>query len=507
MSIELLPTLPAGPAATAFRLALTYDDVLLVPRRSSVRSRSEVSTSSRLTRRLTLAAPVVAANMETVTEAPMAIAMARAGGLGVIHRFLPVAHQAAMVERVKRAENLIIRDPYRIGEDATVGEARGLMREKGVRSLLVVGRDDGRLAGILTARDLRLDPADDEPIARYATRRDQLVTAPPDVTLEEARLTLHRHRIEKLPLIDADGVPVGLVTVQDLVALRERPHASKDVRGRLLVGAAIGVRGDYLERAAALIDAGVDVLVLDIAHGHAEHALAALERLRGDHPDIDLVAGNVATAAGADDLCRAGADAVKVGVGPGSACTTRIVAGVGVPQLTAVMDAVAACRPHDVPVIADGGIREPGDMAKAIAAGAECVMVGNLLAGTDESPGTVVTRGGRKVKVYRGMASAAATQRRMAAEGIEPPAGTLFASVRSAGADVDLAGHAVPEGVEATVPYRESATAIVANLVGGLRSSMSYADARTVAEFHENAEFVRITQAGLLESRPHDLDL
>jgi IMP dehydrogenase len=505
VTLELPAFSAFGPAATGFRLALTYDDVLLVPRRSGVSSRSEVSTSSRLTRRLTLAAPIVAANMETVTEARMAVAMARAGGLGVIHRFLPVPAQVAMVQRVKRAENLVIADPYRVTDDATVGEARAAMRAHGVRSLLVVSRDDARLVGILTARDLQLDPDDHEPISAHATWGERLVTAPEGVSLEEARLLLHRHRVEKLPLVDVHGRPAGLITAQDLVALRDRPQASKDPRGRLLVGAAVGVRADDVERAAALVEAGVDVLVLDIAHGHAEHALDAVERLRAAHPEVELVAGNVATAGGADDLCRAGADAVKVGVGPGSACTTRIVAGVGVPQLTAVMDAVAACRPHGVPVIADGGIRAGGDVAKAIAAGAETVMVGNLLAGTDESPGTVVTRGGRKVKVYRGMASAAATQRRMAAEGIEPPDGTEFASVRSSAAEPGP--HAVPEGVEATVPYRESALAIVAELVGGLRSSMSYADARTVAEFHERAEFVRITQAGLLESRPHVLDV
>jgi len=279
--------------------------------------------------------------------------------------------------------------------------------------------------------------------------------------------------------------------MRDLMALRERPHASKDHRGQLLVAAAVGVRGDWLERSHALVAAGADALVLDIAHGHADHAVAALERLRSELPDIQLVAGNVATGEGAADLCRAGADAVKVGVGPGSACTTRVVAGVGVPQLTAVLDAVEACREHDVPVIADGGIRDPGDVAKAIAAGAETVMVGNLLAGTDESPGRLVTRGGQKFKVYRGMASAEAARVRMTAEGVEQPEGTEFATV--------------PEGVEATVPHRGEAALVVHRLVGGLRSAMSYSDARSIAEFHQNARFVRITSAGLIESRPHDL--
>ena len=318
------------------------------------------------------------------------------------------------------------------------------------------------------------------------------MTAPVGIGLDEARELLHRHRLEKLPIVDDAGRATGLVTMRDLVAMRDRPGATKDARGRLLVAAAIGVRGDWIERSHALVAAGADALVLDIAHGHAEHAVHALEHLRSELPGVQLVAGNVATGDGARDLCLAGADAVKVGVGPGSACTTRIVAGVGVPQLTAVLDAVRACREFDVPVIADGGIREPGDVAKAIAAGAESVMVGNLLAGTDESPGTVVKRGGQKFKVYRGMASAEATLVRMAAEGVDPPEGTEFTQV-------------VPEGVEATVPYRDAAAGIVGRLVGGLRSAMSYADARSINEFHANAQFVQITYAGLIESRPHDL--
>jgi IMP dehydrogenase len=472
-----------------FPLALTYDDVLLVPRRSGIGSRGQVDTTARFTRGLAVTSPVIAANMETVTEARMAIAMARAGGLGVVHRFLPLAQQVAEVERVKRAENLVIARPYAIAATATVAEARELMAEREVRSLLVTAAD-GRLDGILTTRDLVLaEPGDT--VAQHATPRDRLVTASPGVALDEARELLHRHRIEKLPLVDAQGFAAGLVTMRDLIALRERPQASKDHRGQLLVAAAIGVRGDWRERAKALVEAGADALVLDIAHGHADHAVAALEMLRGELSDVQLVAGNVATGEGADDLCRAGADAVKVGVGPGSACTTRIVAGVGVPQLTAVLDAVEACRPHDVPVIADGGIREPGDVAKAIAAGAETVMVGNLLAGTDESPGRLVTRGGQKFKVYRGMASAEAARIRLTAEGVEPPDGTEFTTV--------------PEGVEAAVPHRGDASQVVHRLVGGLRSAMSYSDARTIAEFHANARFVRITSAGLIESRPHDL--
>jgi IMP dehydrogenase len=421
----------------------------------------------------------------------MAIAMARAGGVGIIHRFLTVGDQVAMVERVKRAENLVIEAPYRVPDTATVGEARALMRLHDVSSLLLEDAE-GLLAGILTPRDLLLDPPAGDPVTRHATPRERLITAPPGTDIDAARDLLHANRIEKLPLVHPDGRIAGLVTVRDLVALRERPHASKDDRGRLLVGAAVGVRGDYLDRSAALVEAGVDLLVLDIAHGHADHAVAALERIRENHAATQLVAGNVATAEGADDLCRAGAAAVPVGVGPGSVCTTRVVAGVGVPQLSAVVEAVAACRPHGVPVIADGGIRAPGDAAKAIAAGAETVMVGNMLAGTEESPGTTVTRDGRPVKVYRGMASAAAAARRMAVEGVEPPEGTEFTEV-------------VPEGVESTVPYRGPASAVVHDLVGGLRSAMSYSDARTIPEFQEKARFVRITTAGLAESLPHGL--
>jgi IMP dehydrogenase len=471
-----------------FPLALTYDDVLLEPQRSRVGSRGDVETTAPFTRTLSLAAPIVAANMETVCEDRMAIAMARAGGIGVIHRFLPIDRQVAEVERVKRAEGYVIDHPWTISPTATIGEARRLMDEHGPSGLLLA-EPEGRLMGILTHRDLAAAASDDEPAASYATPRERLITAPAGVHLAEARRVLLGHRVEKLPLVDEDGRLHGLITLRDINALQERPNASKDGRGRLLVAAAVGVRGDYLERAQALARAGCDALVLDIAHGHAEHALSALESLRSTlGGEAQLVAGNVATAQGADDLCRAGADAVKVGVGPGSACTTRIVAGVGVPQLTAVLDCAQAAAAHGVPVIADGGVRAAGDVAKALAAGASTAMVGNLLAGTDESPGTTVTRNGARYKVYRGMASAAAAQRRADTEGV-------------------ALTQAVPEGVEAVVPYRGEAAAIVSELVGGLRSAMSYSNARSIPEFHERARFVRITTAGLIESRPHDVTL
>jgi IMP dehydrogenase len=462
-----------------------------VPRRSDIGSRSAVDVGTRLTRRLRLAAPIVSANMDTVTEAEMAIAMARAGGIGIVHRFLTVEEQVAEVSRVKRAEALVIADPHTIAADATVADARALTERLGVSSLVVTG-PDGRLAGLLTARDMlmRTDPA--QPVREIMTPRERLVVGTPDTAVDEAARLLRDGRIEKLPLVDAGDRLAGLITLRDLLQRAERPDATKDERGRLAVGAAIGVRGDYIERARALQDAGADVVVLDIAHGHAEHAVRAIGTVRDAlGGQTDIIAGNVATAEGARDLAEAGADGVKVGVGPGSVCTTRVVAGVGVPQLSAVMECAEACAPYEVPVIADGGIRFGGDVAKAIAAGAESVMVGNLLAGTPESPGVVVVRNGSRVKVFRGMASSAAADARRA---IDADAGddTEFTPV-------------VAEGVEAVVPLRDAAAAVVHGLVGGLRSGMSYSDSRTIPEFHRNARLVRITAGGLRESHPHDV--
>lgn len=472
-------------------LALSYDDVLLVPRRSDIGSRSDVDVSSRLTRRLRLAVPTVSANMDTVTEAEMAVAMARAGGIGIVHRFLTVERQVAEVARVKRAEALVIHDPHTIAVDASLASAREAMERHGVTSLVVIGRD-GLLAGLLTRRDvmLRTDPT--VAVGLLMTPRARLVTGRPDTTTEEAARLLRDGRVEKLPLVDADDRLVGLITLRDLLQRAERPDATKDGRGRLAVGAAIGVRGDFLERARALQEAGADVVVLDIAHGHAEHSVRAVGAVREALGDgMQVIAGNVATAEGARDLAQAGADGVKVGVGPGSVCTTRVVAGVGVPQLTAVMECAEACAPLDVPVIADGGIRVGGDVAKAIGGGAETVMIGNLLAGTPESPGVVVTRNGGRVKVFRGMASTAAADARRAAEG-EGDDDTDFAPV-------------VAEGVEAVVPLRDAVATVLHGLIGGLRSGMSYSDARTIPEFHRNARFVRITPGGLRESYPHDV--
>ena len=472
------------------RLGLTFDDVLLVPRRSDVTSRSQVNTRSQLTRRIDVAIPVVSANMDAVTESEMAIAMAREGGIGIIHRFLTVEQQVGEVRRVKRAESIVIEQPYIFGPARTVHDARSFMDEHGSAGLLVVDGNE-QLLGMVTARDLVFadDPA--RSIASVMTPRERLVTAPPGTGLEEARTILHRHRIEKLPLVDEAGRLRGLITGRDIQSRLTHPLATKDAKGRLRVGAAVGVRGDYLERAAALVAEGVDVLVLDVAHGHTEASLRALAQLRERFSDVDVVAGNVATAEGTRDLIERGADAVKVGVGPGSTCTTRIVTGAGVPQLTAIMDCAGVAQAHGVPVIGDGGIRNSGDMTKALAAGASTVMLGNLLAGTEESPGGLVIRSGRQYKTYRGMASLWATARRAA----------LDAPVE----DEDLS-QIVEEGVEATVPYRGKAADVLSQLIGGLRSGMSYCGARTIPELQQRAEFIQITAAGIKESLPHDVE-
>ena len=429
--------------------------------------------------------PIVAANMDTVTESAMAIAMARAGGIGIIHRFLTVEDQAREVRRVKRAEALVIEDPLTIGPDASLDEARRVMADHGVNGLVVIDRAR-RLAGMLTSRDLHMAEGA-RSVADAMTPRERLTTGAPAVSTPDALSAMRASRVEKLPLVDDDEALRGLVTMKDLLQHAQRPETSTDERGRLRAGAAIGVRGDYLERSHALVEAGADVLVLDIAHGHAEHAIAAVGAVREAVPGVDIIAGNVATGDGARDLAEAGADAVKVGVGPGSVCTTRLVAGVGVPQLTAVIECARACAEYDVPVIADGGIRYPGDVAKAIAGGAESVMLGGMLAGTPESPGVAVTRDGRKVKVFRGMASAPAAEARRDAEDAGEEAFTPT----------------VPEGVETVVPLREPAAQVVATMVGGLRSGMSYSDAHTIREMNARGQFVRITPAGLSESHPH----
>ena len=464
-------------------LALTFDDVLLVPRRSRIRSRADVATDTQLTRRIALAIPVVSANMDTVTTAPMAIALAQLGGIGVLHRFLSVEDEVAEVTRVKRFRARVIADPHTIAPGASLAEARAETERLGVSGLLVVDAD-GRLAGILTTRDLRAG-ADDDRVSAHMTPLDRLVTGEPGIAPADALALLHRHRIEKLPLTDSGGRVAGMVTLRDLHQESRFPRATHDAEGRLRVAAAIGVRGGYLERAEALLAADADALVLDIAHGHADAALDAVRELKRRFPQADVIAGNVATADGVRDLADAGADAVKVGIGPGFACTTRLVAGVGVPQLSAVLACAEAARETGIPLIADGGIRRPGDLAKAIAAGASSVMVGSVLAGRTESPGDVVRRRGRLYKVYRGMASRSAAGARLAIEGRG-----------------DALDQYVPEGEEMEFPLRGPVGEVIGELVGGLRSGMSYLDSATIAEFWENAQFVRQTEAGQRETHP-----
>lgn len=471
-----------------FEVGLTFDDVLLVPRRSSVGTRRQVDTRTRLCRGIDLAMPIASASMDTVTEAEMAIAIAREGGIGIIHRFLPVGDHVAEVRRVKRAESVVIEAPYTVGPEATVRQAAAFMDEHGSAGVLVIDRDR-RLLGIVTARDVLFEDDLDRPVTAVMTPRASLITAPVGTPVEEAKQILHHHRIEKLPLVDAEGRLGGLVTSRDIQSRLRYPNATKDQKGRLRVGAAIGVRGDYLERAEALAATEADVLVIDVAHGHSDLAFRAIEAVRARCGDVPIIAGNVATADGTRDLIACGVDGVKVGVGPGSTCTTRVVTGAGIPQLTAILSCAEAAATSRVGVIADGGIRGAGDLAKALAAGAETVMLGNLLAGTEESPGTLVTRNGRQYKVYRGMASLWTSAER-----------------RDMPQDDELLSEIVPEGIEALVPYRGKLSAVLTQLLGGLRSGMSYCGATTLAELRERARFIRVTDAGLREGMPHDVD-
>ncbi|MFN8526113.1 MAG: IMP dehydrogenase [Chloroflexota bacterium] len=473
-------------------LALTYDDVLLVPARSSIASRRDVDTSACLTRGIRLGVPIVSANMDTVTDARLAIALAHEGGIGILHRFMSIEEEAAEVGRVKRPEEFVVREVHTIAPERTIGEASAQMSRSEVSSLLVIQQDQ-TLVGILTTRDLLFQEDTAQHVSDLMTGRDALITAPIGTSLEDVRRVLHEHRLEKLPLVDEAGRLRGLVTARDVLRQAGYSRAARDARGRLLVGAAIGAVGDYLERAEALVAAGVDVLVVDIAHGHAEHAIEATRNVKRRFPGVDLVSGNVATPEGVRDLIDAGADAVKVGVGPGAACTTRVVAGVGVPQLTAVLQCAEEAARTGIPVIADGGIRMAGDIAKALAAGASTVMVGSLLAGTEESPGSTVIRGGARFKVYRGSASAAVAIDRLRRERPEEQLDELAAGV-------------VPEGVESVVPHKGTVAQVVHQLVGGLRSGMSYVNAHTLTELKERARFVRITDAGLRESHPHALN-
>jgi IMP dehydrogenase len=470
-------------------LALTFDDVLLLPAHSSVHP-AQVDISSRLTRAIRLNVPIVSAAMDTVTEARLAIALAQHGGIGVIHKNMTIGHQAEEVDMVKRSESGMIVDPVTIQPDRLVREALEQMARFRISGLPVVDRH-GQLKGILTNRDLRFCTEHDRPIADFMTSED-LVTAPVGTTLEEAKALLHTHRIEKLLVVDEEGALKGLITVKDIKKAQEYPNANKDSLGRLRVAAAVGAGADLLERAGALVAAKVDVLCLDSSHGHSENVLAAAAALKGRFPDVPLIAGNVATFEGARDLIARGVEGVKVGIGPGSICTTRVVTGAGVPQITAIMECARACREADVPLIADGGIKYSGDITKALAAGADTVMIGSLFAGVDESPGEQILYQGRTFKSYRGMGSLGAMK---AGEG---------ARERYFQAQEELS-KLVPEGIEGMVPYKGPLSVQLAQLIGGLRAGMGLSGAATVADLQRRARFIRITSAGLKESHAHDV--
>jgi IMP dehydrogenase len=466
---------------------LTFDDVLLIPARSEILP-TETDTTTFFSRNVRLNIPISSAAMDTVTEAHLAIALAQQGGIGVIHRNLSIEAQAAEVDKVKRSESGMIVDPITITPDRPIAEALAVMAHYKISGVPVVD-GDGKLVGILTNRDLRFETRLDLRVRDVMTGREKLITAPVGTTLEDAKAILQQYRIEKLPIVDEDFRLKGLITVKDIQKAIKYPNAAKDHLGRLRVGAAIGATGDFLERAAELVKARVDVLVIDTAHGHATRVLEAVRQVKRKFPEVDVVAGNVSTADATRELIAAGADGVKVGQGPGSICTTRVVTGAGVPQITAIMDCARAARGTGVPIIADGGIRFSGDITKAIAAGADCVMIGSLFAGTDESPGETILYQGRTFKTYRGMGSL----------------GAMMAGSSDRYAQDLERGKLVPEGVEGKVPYKGPLAAIVEQLVGGLRAGMGYCGCRTIRELQEKARFIRITPAGWRESHVHDV--
>lgn len=468
---------------------LTFDDVLLVPAHSDVLPR-DVDVTTNFTTDIKLHTPIVSAAMDTVTEADLAIAMARAGGIGVIHKNMTIEQQCEQVRHVKRAENGMIYDPVTISPDANVGNALTMMKKHHIGGIPVVGAN-GFLIGIVTNRDLRFQEDMQLPISEVMTK-ENLVTAPKGITLADATKILQHSKVEKLPVVDNDGKLVGLITYKDLMKIKDNPIASKDSKGRLLVAAAAGIKSDTLDRIGLLIDAGADAVVLDTAHGHSEGVLRMIKKACDAYKDFQIIAGNVATAAGAKALADAGVKAVKVGIGPGSICTTRIIAGIGVPQLTAVMEAAYALKGTGVPVIADGGIRYSGDIVKALAAGASTIMAGSLLAGTEESPGETIIMNGRRFKSYRGMGSLEAMEQ-----------GSKDRYFQDMESDIKKL---VPEGIVAQVPYKGTVSEVVYQLVGGLRAGMGYCGAHTVEELR-NAQFVRITNAGFLESHPHDVTI
>ena len=468
------------------REGLTFDDVLLIPAKSKVLPR-DVDVSTRVTREIKLNLPLISAGMDTVTESRMAIAMAREGGLGVIHRNMSIEKQAEEVDKVKRSEHGVITNPFRLSPEHTLNDAAALLERYRISGVpITVGE---RLVGIITNRDLRFENDYTKPIGEVMTK-EGLVVAPEGTTLKEAQEIMRRHKIEKLPIVDDDFNLKGLITIKDIEKAIQYPRASKDKGGRLLAAAAIGVGSDALERAEALVAAGVDIITVDVAHGHSQMVLDMVKQLKARFPEVQVIAGNVATGEGARDLIKAGADAVKVGVGPGSICTTRVIAGIGVPQITAIYDAYLVAKKYDTPVIADGGIKYSGDITKALAAGASVVMIGNLFAGTEESPGEFEIYQGRSYKVYRGMGSLGAMK-----EGCQD---RYFQENER---------KLVPEGIEGRVPFRGTVSDMVFQLVGGLRAGMGYCGVRDIAELQEKTRFIRITGAGLQENHPHGVQI
>ena len=476
----------------SIREGVTFDDVLLVPKFSDITSRTQTDLSTKLSKNITLNIPLISANMDTVTESTMAVTMARQGGIGIIHRFLTIEEQANQVLKVKRSGSVMIENPYQISQDETISTALDIMSEKEVSGLLVVD-SESKLIGILTERDVLFESLDSTKLVKELMTKD-IITSKPGINVDEAKDILKNNRIEKLPLVDDDQKIHGLYTTQDILNTENYPIASHDTKGRPLVGAAVGVKGDFLERTEALLEAGTDAIVVDIAHGHSENAISTVKNIKKAFPNCELIAGNVATAQGTEDLIKAGVDAVKVGVGSGSICITRVITGSGVPQLTAVLDCAEIGKKYDIPIISDGGTRTSGDATKALAAGASSVMLGSMLGGTDESPGSTISKNGKRYKIYRGMASLAAARGRKSKE----------TGLIDLGDDLN---DYVAEGVEAFVPYKGSVTDILTQITGGIRSGLSYCGGHTIEQMQVNAEFIKMSGAGFAESKPHDVDL
>ncbi len=466
---------------------LTFDDVLLIPQKSDV-YQVGIDLSTRLTNKIKLNIPLMSSAMDTVTESALAIAIAREGGIGIIHKNMTIEAQANEVDKVKRSENGVIVNPFSLSAEHTLSDADALMGKYKISGVPITD-EKGKLVGILTNRDLRFETDFNRPIGEVMTK-EGLITAPEGTTLDQAQEILRRHKIEKLPIVDGNYLLKGLITIKDIEKAIQYPNSARDERGRLLAGAAVGITNDVLDRVQALVDSSVDVVVLDSAHGHSKNIMTCIDKIKNKFPELQLIAGNIATYGGAEDLIKAGADAVKVGIGPGSICTTRVVAGIGVPQLTAVMQAAEAAAKYNIPIIADGGIKYSGDLPKAIAAGADVIMMGSLFAGCDESPGDTEIYQGRKFKVYRGMGSIAAMEQ-----------GSKDRYFQSGSKKL------VPEGVEGRVPYKGPLSETVFQLLGGLRAGMGYCGSASIEELKQKGQFVKISSAGLRESHPHDISI